>query len=165
MGQLLPTRIVKCWPGPTFDNPIWKQLTNNRNANSPAWLPQIGDGRTVRFTTQTNALDIPGSTWSLMRLIFLQYPSDPITFFEVAGAWRPSDWMIGERAPDVLPDLKWYPLITMLQLAVDMLVCTDVPKGFGHVFAAEHYIDAWIALTDPIGWRGEDTARLKRLFQ
>lgn len=152
------------WSGPTFGNPIWRELTRNRNADSHVWLPRIGDGRTARFTTQINALDIPGSSWTRTRLIFLQYPSDPITFFEVATAFRPSEWMVGERAPDVLPDFQWYPLITMLQLAIDMLVCTDVPKGFGHVFAAEHYVDAWVELTAPEDWQAEDSERLKQLY-
>jgi uncharacterized membrane protein len=153
------------WSGPTFGNPIWKSLTRNRNTDSPAWLPRIGDGRIARFTTQEDALDIPGSSWSRMRLVFLQYASDPITFFEVASVYRPSDWMADERAPDVLESLRWYPLITMLQLAVDMLVCTDVTTGFGHVFAAEHYVDAWVTLTDPEDWHIEDTERLKDLFR
>lgn len=153
------------WSGPTFENPIWKSLIRNRNPDSPAWLPRIGDGRVARFTTQQNALNIPGSSWSRMRLVFLQYASDPITFFEVASAFRPSDWMADERAPDVLESLRWYPLITMLQLAVDMLVCTDVTTGFGHVFAAEHYVDAWVALTDPEDWHIKDTERLKDLFR
>jgi len=153
------------WSGPTFGNPIWKSLNQNRNPDSPAWLPRIGDGRTARFTTQENALNIPGSSWSQMRLVFLQYASDPITFFDVTSAYKPPDWMTEERAPDVLDNLRWYPLITMLQLAVDMLIADEVPKGFGHVFAAEHYIDAWVALTDPQGWHTEDTERLKDLFR
>jgi uncharacterized membrane protein len=153
------------WSGPTFGNPIWRDLTWNRNPDSPVWLPRVGDSRTVRFTTQKNALDIPGSSWSRMRLVFLQYASDPITFFEPSSALRPSAWMLSERAPDVLEDLRWYPLITMLQLAVDMLVSAEVPEGFGHVFAAEHYIDAWIALTDPEDWSAEDAERLKTVFR
>ncbi len=153
------------WAGPTFGNPIWQDLTRNRNIDSPAWLPRIGDGRTARFTTQENALNIAGSVWSQMRLVFLQYASDPITFFEITSAFRPSEWMVGERAPDVSDNLRWYPLITMLQIAVDMLVAADVPKGFGHVFAAEHYINAWVALTDPENWQADDTDRLKKMFR
>ena len=152
------------WSGPTFGNPIWKRLTRNRNPDTPVWLPRIADGRTVRFTTQRNALEVAGSSWSPTRVIYLQYASDPITFFEVDSAFRKPDWMTGERAPDVLENLTWYPLITMLQVAVDMLICTDVPTGFGHVFAAEHYIDAWFSLTDPEYWHKEDTERLKALF-
>lgn len=153
------------WSGPTFGNPIWQDLTRNRNPDSPAWLPRIGDGRTARFTTQKNALNLPGKSWSRMRLVFLQYASDPITFFEIATAFRPPTWMAGDMAPDVLENLRWYPLITMLQLAVDMLVSAEVPEGFGHVFAAEHYINAWVALTDPENWQAEDTERLKTLFR
>jgi len=153
------------WSGPTFGNPIWQDLTRNRNPDSPAWLPRFGDGRTARFTTQENALDIPGKGWSRMRLVFLQYASDPITFFEISAAFRPPAWMAGDMAPDVLENLRWYPLITMLQLAVDMLVSTNVPEGFGHVFAGEHYINGWVALTDPENWQIEDTKRLKTLFR
>ena len=36
----------------------------------------------IRFTNQENALDIPGATWGPMRVVFLQYASDPITFFD-----------------------------------------------------------------------------------
>lgn len=148
------------WSGPTFGNPLWKNFTNNRNPGSPTWLPRVGDGKTTRFTTQNNTLDLPNTQWSKMRLIFLQYPSDPITFFEMgSGLYRPA-WMGEERAPDVSENLRWYPLITMLQQAVDMLIATDVPAGFGHVFAAEHYLHAWIALTDPKGWRPEYEKKL-----
>lgn len=73
--------------------------------------------------------------------------------------------MADERAFDVLENLRWYPLVTMLQMAVDMIVSADVPQGFGHVFAAEHYINAWVTLTDPKDWGVEDTDSLKELFR
>ncbi|MCU7836090.1 MAG: alpha/beta-hydrolase family protein [gamma proteobacterium symbiont of Taylorina sp.] len=153
------------WSGPTFMNPIWNNLTKNRNPGSSAWLPQIDDGRLARFTNQQNTLDKAVSACSRMRLVYLQYASDPITFFEVASAFRPPEWMADDRAPDVFVKLRWYPLITMLQQAVDMLIATEVPKGFGHVFSAEHYINAWFALTDPKDWQVEDTERLKNSFR
>ena len=65
------------------------------------------------------------------------------------------------RGPDVSEQLRWYPVVTMFQLAVDMMISTKVPEGFGHRFAAEHYIDAWLALTNPVGWDEGHTARLK----
>ncbi len=168
---LLPLKMIDSpingilWSGPTFGNPVWKNLTQNRNPGSVAWLPRIDDSRMARFTNQQNVLNLSGSEWSRMRLIYLQYASDPITFFEVASAFRSPEWMADDRGPDVLDNLRWYPLITMLQQAVDMLVATEVPKGFGHVFSAEHYIDAWFALTDPKDWQAEDTERLKDLFR
>jgi uncharacterized membrane protein len=36
--------------------------------------------------------------------------------------------------------------------------------GYGHVYAPEHYIDAWIQVTQPQGWSAEETERLKAFF-
>jgi uncharacterized membrane protein len=153
------------WSGPTFNNPLWKAVTRKRNSGTPAWLPRIGTGETVRFTAQENALAWPGAEWGRSRFVYLQYASDPISFFEFESAYRPPDWMVGQRGPDVSDKFRWYPLVTMFQLAVDMAIGTEVPAGFGHLFAAEHYIDAWLDLTDPVGWQDDDTERLKALFR
>lgn len=152
------------WSGPTFNNFIWKSMTRDRNPDSPYWSPRIEGGDVVRFTTQKNTLDDAERPWARTRAIYLQYPSDAITFFEPESAFRPPEWMNGPRAPDVSKDLTWYPIITMFQLAMDMATATNVPKGFGHLYAAEHYIDAWEALTDPEGWTEADGERLKEMF-
>ena len=68
------------------------------------------------------------------------------------------------RGPDVSEQLRWYPLITMLQLTVDMAIATTTPMGYGHVFAPRHYIDAWLAVTDPPNITPDDVARLKALL-
>jgi uncharacterized membrane protein len=102
--------------------------------------------------------------WGRFRIVFLQYASDPITFFSPRTAWRAPDWMRPPRGPDVSPKLRWFPVVTMLQLAADMVVGT-APKGFGHEYAAAHYIDAWMALTEPEGWSGLELARLRALFE
>ncbi len=75
------------------------------------------------------------------------------------------DWMKDPRGPDVSPKLDWYPVITFLQLVVDMAIGTTTPSGFGHIFAAEHYIDAWVAVTDPPGATPENVERLKAHFR
>jgi len=94
----------------------------------------------------------------------LQYASDPITFFSPQTAWRAPDWMREPRGPDVSPGLRWFPIVTMLQLAADMMVGT-APKVVGHEYAATHYIDAWLALTEPAGWNGSELTRLRTLFE
>jgi uncharacterized membrane protein len=50
----------------------------------------------------------------------------------------------------------------MLQLALDMMVANGTPMGYGHVFAPEHFLDAWVAVTDAPGWTSEALAALKR---
>jgi uncharacterized membrane protein len=96
-----------------------------------------------------------------MRVVYLQYASDAITFFAYRDAFRAPAWMNAPRGPDVSPELRWYPIVTMLQLALDMAVATGTPMGFGHVYAPEHYVDAWVAVTDVSDWSTEALAKLK----
>ena len=152
------------WSGPPFQSRTWNMVTAARNPGSPAWLPRFRDGSIIRFTNQNNALDIPGATWGPMRIVYLQYASDPVTFFDPHSFYREPDWMREPRGPDVSPNLRWFPVVTMLQLAVDMMIATSSPIGYGHVYAPEHYIDAWVAVTDPPGVKPEDIGRLRTYF-
>jgi uncharacterized membrane protein len=152
------------WSGPPFSTGLWRTITDNRNPGSPAWLPLFRDGSYVRFTAQKNALDIPGAHWGPLRVVFLQYASDPITFFEYASAYREPQWMHAPRGPDVSPQLRWFPIVTFLQLGLDMAMATTTPMGYGHVYAPEHYIDAWVAVMD-IKWSSQEIERLKEFFR
>jgi uncharacterized membrane protein len=139
------------WSGPPFATETWRAATEGRDPDSPEWLPRFRDGSVIRFTNQANALDIPGAEWGPMRIVFLQYASDPITFFRPEILYRRPDWLEPPRGPDVSPQLRWFPVVTFLQLIADMLAATEAPMGYGHVYAPEHYIDAWRDITDPPG--------------
>ncbi|WP_415845934.1 alpha/beta hydrolase [Stutzerimonas zhaodongensis] len=149
------------WSGPPFKSELWRRITNDRDPDSPQWRPQFRDGRFVRFMNQHGTPEPPDAPWGPMRLLYLQYASDPITFFDYRYAWRRPDWLSAPRGPDVAPSLRWFPLVTMLQLAVDMAVTTPTPPGFGHVYAPSDYIDAWMTVTEPEGWGEEGLIRLK----
>jgi uncharacterized membrane protein len=152
------------WAGPPFASSHWRALTDGRNEGLPAWLPQVGDSSFVRFTGQQNVLDIPGAKWGPLRIVYLQYASDPITFFEISSLYRRPSWLVGGRGPDVSEQLRWYPVVTFLQTLVDMMIATTAPTGYGHVYAPEHYIDAWLAVTQPRGWSAEALEKLKGHF-
>lgn len=149
------------WSGPPFESRIWRSITANRNPGTPAWLPKFRDGRFVRFMNQNGATVPADAPWGAMRVVYLQYASDAITFFSYRDAYQAPAWMTVPRGPDVSPELQWYPIVTMLQLALDMAVATHTPMGFGHVYAPEHYVDAWVAVTDVNDWSAEALARLK----
>ena len=149
--------------GPPFNTPTWREATQARLANSPAWLPRLSDGWPIRFTNQTNQLAGEDGGEG-MRIAFLQYGSDPITFFETTAAWKRPAWMDEPRAPDVSHDLRWYPVVTFLQLVVDLMTATTTPMGYGHVYAPEHYIDAWVYVTRPSGWTQPELDRLKAML-
>ena len=137
-------------------------MTRRRAPGTPSWLPRFGNGSVVRFTAQKNALDLPGAQWGAMRIVYLQYASDPVTFFDPLSFYRAPSWMAQPRGPDVSPALRWYPVVTFLQLLLDIATATTTPMGYGHVYAPQHYVDAWIAVTDVQGW---DAADIERLLQ
>jgi uncharacterized membrane protein len=162
LGDLIHGAV---WSGPPFTNPSWAVFTQGRDPESPFWLPRFADGSLVRFTNQQNVLDIPGAQWGPVRLVYLQYASDPITFFSTDLFFREPSWLIGTRGPDVSPDLEWVPIVTGFQVAFDMIGASALGPGLGHLYAASHYIDAWVAVTEPDGWTDTDIARLKTDFQ
>ena len=41
------------------------------------------------------------------------------------------------------------PVVTFVQLLTDMMTATLTPTGHGHVYAARHYLDGWVAVTSP----------------
>ncbi|PPQ18767.1 hypothetical protein CV770_14145 [Bradyrhizobium sp. AC87j1] len=149
------------WSGAPFESRLWRSITANRNPGSPAWLPEFRDNRLVRFMNQNGPTVPADAPWGPMRVVYLQYASDAITFFAYRDAYQAPAWMSAPRGPDVSPELRWYPIVTMLQLALDMAVATNTPMGFGHVYAPEHYVDAWIAVTDVHDWSAEALAQLK----
>ncbi|ABM60879.1 alpha/beta hydrolase [Halorhodospira halophila] len=152
------------WSGPPFRSETWRTVTQRRDAGSPAWLPEFREGEVVRFMNQETGLDAANGDWGTFRLAFLQYASDPITFFSPSILYREPDWMAEPRGPDVTSELRWYPVVTMLQLAADM-AAGGAPPGYGHTYAAEDYIDAWVALTEPDDWSRDDLKRLRQAFR
>ncbi len=150
------------WSGPPFRSGTWQWATRQRDPGSPAWLPRFRDGSVIRFASQWSPPVEFDEPWGPLRIVYLQYASDPITFFDPATAYREPAWLVGERGPDVSPSLRWFPVVTMLQLLVDIAAADNAPIGFGHVYATEHYIDAWMEVSAPEGWDAEGLARLKR---
>jgi uncharacterized membrane protein len=149
------------WSGPPYPSRLWHSLTAAREPGSPAWLPTVSDSHFVRFMNQNGTRIPEGTPWGPMRIVYLQYASDAITFFDYHDFYRPPEWL-NPRGPDVSPDLTWYPIVTALQIAVDTALATSAPPGYGHVFAPEHYINGWLAVANIRDWSAEEIARLKQ---
>jgi uncharacterized membrane protein len=150
------------WSGPPFASRHWKRITRARNPGSPQWLPEFRDGGFVRFMNQNGPTVPPSASWGPMRIVYLQYASDAIVFFDYDDFYRRPDWMAAPRGPDVSPELGWYPVVTMLQIALDMAFATTTPMGYGHVYAPEHYVNAWLEVADFNDWSPEAIAVLKK---
>ncbi len=150
------------WAGPPFPSRTWNAVVAARNPDTPVWLPRYSDGRMFRFATQDADLSQGYAAWGPLRIVYLQYPSDPIVFFESSSLLRRPRIAADPRAPDISPTFVWIPVVTFLQGIVDMVTATGTPSGFGHVYAGTDYLDAWIALTDPADWTEADIDRLRR---
>ncbi len=148
------------WVGPPFNSSDWREATNRRQPDSPAWRPLVGEGALVRFTNHGEGLDLDGAPWGPMRVVFLQYASDPITFFEPESLFRAPAWMIPPVGQDVSPKLHWIPVVTFLQLMLDMGISLNVPMGHGHLYSWSDHIEPWIAVTEPEGWTQPELDRL-----
>ena len=151
------------WVGSPFFSPLWRRIRENRQPESPAWRPAYGNSSLARSGNQHGGFDLPDRPWGPIRLAFLNYGSDPIVVFDYASAYRQPDWMSAPRAPDVASELRWFPIVTMLQIALDTSVSLNVP-GYGHYYIAPHYIDAWAAVLAPSGWNAEKSKLLKDIF-
>lgn len=150
------------WAGPPFNTPTWRKAMQTRDAGSPAWLPTVRGGEVMRFTAQQNHINEATAPWGNYRIVVLQYASDAITFFEPGALLTRPEWMQPPLGPDVSPDMVWIPVVSFLQLTFDLMVAVSPPKGFGHVYAFEHYVDAWAALTGPSDfWSDQRLAELK----
>jgi uncharacterized membrane protein len=149
--------------GPTYTNKMWEQTTDNRDRDSPQWLPIYDDGQTARFVARPADLDRPQDNWPAPRVVYLQHPSDPITWWSPGLLFAKPDWLREPRGYDVLDSVRWIPVITFLQVSADMAVSNDVPDGHGHTFHAD-IADSWAAILQPEGWTASDTQRLREVL-
>lgn len=129
------------------------ELTRAREAGSPQRLPLVDGGRHARFVAHPDHLghDYQGNpyahTWEEPRYVFAQHASDPVVWWKPSLIWRAPDWLKepGSRdrpAPraqrlDVLNSLRWMPVVTWWQVAIDQLVSKNVPSPHGHNYHDE----------------------------
>jgi uncharacterized membrane protein len=150
------------WAGPPFPSSHWRAAQRSRNEGTPWVLPEVGDGSLIRFASSTSDGSSAPADWGDVRVMFLQYPSDPIVFYEPRSLFRPPHWMEEPPGHGVSPYLRFMPVVTQFQLLLDMALSLGAaPAGFGHAYYAQDYIGPWVQMTDPEGWTEADTERLK----
>lgn len=150
--------------GTPFPSTIAPILTKLRNEGSPQWQPIIQDSSMVRFTAQENALKNDQWQWGPVRIVYVQYASDPIVFFSTDLYRKEPDWIKGVRGFDVSTEFKWFPLITFFQVLFDIPMAEKMPRGHSHNYSAGSYIDGWIEVSSPKAWLEKDSDRLEALL-
>ena len=164
LNNLIARTDGALFSGPTFNNTIWTDLTHNRDAGSPEWLPIFDKGENVRFAATADNLGRPPDPWSTPRVVYLQHASDPIAWWNPDLLFTKPDWLREPRGYDVSPRMEWIPVVTFLQVSADMAVAVDVPDGHGHVYVRD-VANAWAAILQPPGWTPAKTDALRPLLR
>lgn len=147
---------------PNF-TPLWRTITDDRDPGSPEWQPVLDDGETVRFASDgADLTDLPGD-WEEPRVAYLQHASDPVVWWSWDLLTRQPDWLAEPRGPDVSGRVRWFPLITFVQVTVDQFFGVSVPDGHGHNYASQ-VVAAWADVTEPPGWTDAALADLQSLI-
>jgi len=153
------------WAGTPGFTPLWRGLTADRDAGSLQVHPVLDEGRDVRWGVALRdddgaSLTDGDATWQHPRVVYLQHPSDGVTWWSAELLLERPDWLREPRGADVLPDVRWFPVATSFRLAIDLFVAGEAPAGHGHTFVGE-YADAWAAVAPPPGWTHEATTTLR----
>lgn len=149
--------------GPPDASEPWKRMVENRDPGSPEILPIYQDGKNVRFAGQPSDMANPTTPWDAPRAIYLMNASDPVVWFSPSLLYKEPAWLKEPRGRGVLPELKWMPVVTCLQLVGDLMAATGYPAGFGHSYA-ENQVDAWAAIIGPPGWTQAETDKLRAII-
>ena len=151
------------WAGPTSANPLRSELVAARDPGSSEVLPIYRQGETVRFVSRPEDLWRPTGVWRSPRVVYLQNPSDPVTWWSPSLLLRRPDWLKEPPGHDVLPAMRWFPFVTFLQVSADLSLAERAPPAHGHFFQRSG-VAAWAAIVPPAGWSEARTAELTRLL-
>lgn len=149
--------------GPPNFNPLFREFTDNRDPGSPEVEPVYRQGRIVRFSNDASVGAPPtAASWDGTRVLYLQNPSDPITWWSTRLALHRPDWLREPRGRDVLAQMRWIPFVTFWQVSADLPLSVAVPEGHGHTYTRQ-YVDGWADVLRPAGWTAAKAEELRRI--
>jgi uncharacterized membrane protein len=130
--------------GPPGANRLWQDIVADRDDGSRQVLPIYQNGEQIRFRASPDDLKNPqDSEWTAPRAVFLQHASDPVVWWSPELMTGRPDWLEEERGYDVLPSMRWYPLLTFWQVALDLPFAFSATDGHGHRYGV-HLVDSWL---------------------
>lgn len=146
---------------PGFSQP-WGYFTKNRDPGSLQINPVYRGGEVVRFANNRQELMTIGDNWSGTRVLYTQYASDAITWWSPDLIWRKPDWIKEPRGSDVSDNVRWFPVITFMQITFDQALGNHFTGGHGHNYAPD-VVQSWSAVT-PVNWSQDKLDQLQDLM-
>ena len=140
---------------------LWRELQASRDAGSPAWQPVLDDGLAVRWLSRPADRAKLEGPWEQPRVLYLQHATDPVTWLGPDLLWTSPEWLdADQRSRDISSSMIWVPVITGLQVTVDMLGGENVPASFGHNYG-DVVTTAWREVTGDAELDDEAVARIE----
>jgi uncharacterized membrane protein len=151
--------------GPPNFNPLYRSFVDDRDAGSREVAPVYREGRTIRFANSPRDDVAPaGEPWDSPRVLYLQHPSDPITWWSPDLVLNRPDWLEEPRGSDVLDSTRWFPFVTFWQVSADLALGFSTEPGHGHNYTGEH-APAWAKILQPEGWTDAEVEELRQLVR
>jgi uncharacterized membrane protein len=147
------------WVGPTRGNPVYGQVVDDRDPDSPSWRAEVADVPALRVAGQISEIAGDDETWPDPRVLYLHHATDAIGTWQWSNLWSDPGWADDPPAHDVLAEVRWVPVVSFVQETFDLMNGFSAAPGHGHDYR-DAFVDAWAALVPPAGWTDGDTARL-----
>ncbi|CAB4873041.1 unannotated protein [freshwater metagenome] len=145
------------WIGPPSQSRLWKAWQAGRTGG-PMWQPVIDDGTIARvFISDTEleaATPLAGTS-----ITFSAHPNDPVVYWSPDLLWNKPDWLDAPLGPGVDPHMLWYPVISYLQVGMD-LISGGAPPEVGHNYDADNGPAIALGVAAE-GWTKEQTRALQ----
>lgn len=144
------------WIGPPAASVLWSTWQDDRTAG-PAWDPIIGNGEITRVLISAN--DVRGDELKAPpTIVFTAHANDPVVYWSPRLLLSKPDWLDKPLGPGVMPQMQWFPIITFLQVGMD-LISGGEPPEVGHNYSANMAQSIALAVSSP-GWTVEKTRAL-----
>lgn len=141
------------WMGPPAESVLWKSWQATRTGG-PAWEPIVGDNRIVRVLVSADDPD-GAEAKTPPTIVFAAHANDPVVYWSPSLLFSQPDWLEPPLGPGVMPQMRWMPIITFLQVGMD-LISGGEPPEVGHNYSANMAVAVALAVQPP-GWTHEQT--------
>lgn len=142
--------------GPTEGNPIWRQIRSARHSPSPVWRPVIPASS---VNAANIASEIPTTPSQGGRIQYVVHGSDPVGWWSMNTLLWPPAWILGPTPPGVPSNVIWFPVVTWLQTAADLMAGFSAPIGYGHNYN-DTFAQGFVSVAPPPGWNHAETEHL-----
>jgi uncharacterized membrane protein len=145
------------WIGPPAESVLWKSWQADRTGG-PAWDPVIGDGSITRILVSAKDT-APEAVKPPPTIVFAAHANDPVVYWSPSLLLHEPDWIQAPLGPGVSTHMRWAPIITFLQVGMDLIAGGEPPE-VGHNYSANMGIAVALGVS-PEGWTAEKTATLQ----